>query len=91
MTDPSEVTISDAEVRRLLLRLGVHDNAASEIVARQALAAFLAERVPDALPTGDAVRQTVGPYMHAGALAWNQCRDAVLKGGVRWTAKQDEA
>jgi hypothetical protein len=73
MTDPSEVTISDAEVRRLLLRLGVHDNAASEIVARHALAAFLAARVPEKVTVVYA-----GQWPDDAALRFNACRDDVL-------------
>jgi hypothetical protein len=86
MTDPSEVTISDAEVRRLLLRLGVHDNAASEIVARKALAAFLAARVPGAkVRTGERFSRydQMGDFvLDEQARAVNEFRDAVLKGGV---------
>jgi hypothetical protein len=80
MTD--KPVISDAEVRTMLLRLGVHDNAASALVCSEALSAFLLARVPDeAKPEwyrndfGDEWEHPTSDY----ADAFNACREQVLQ------------
>ena len=73
MTD--KPVISDAEVRTMLLRLGVHDNAASALVCGEALSAFLLARVPDA-KTDD--RPRCCNMMLADG--FNACREQVLQG-----------
>lgn len=86
MTEPREVTVSDAEVQAF--RNAVLDTAyqrgpnptpeENDRAIRAALAAFLAARVPDAQD---------GPHSSVNlgimAAAHNACRDKVLKGGVR--------
>jgi len=77
MTDPSEVTISDAEVAEFRKTLADHmmrgfmPNTGSAY--RSALAAFLAPRVPDALPEDGRIVQG-----NDRAFGWNRHRDAVL-------------
>jgi hypothetical protein len=88
MTDPSEVKISDAEARQLR---SAWANAFMESgndmgATKQALAAFLAARVPGAkVRTGERLSRhdQMGAFvLDEQARAVNEFRDAVLKGGV---------
>ena len=74
MTDPREVTVSDEEISAIYKfcdELDAREDApAPREIFRQALAAFLAARVPDTKPNS-------GISLHVG---FNACRDKVLKG-----------
>jgi hypothetical protein len=71
MTDPSEVNISDAELDAARAAIN------SRTGLRQALSAFLARRVPDALPDDGMIRDA--SYGFAAA-AHNKLRTCVLNG-----------
>lgn len=76
MTKPSEVTVIDAEVEAIFIALGYsrrHPQQGEDI--RQALAAFLAARVPDAMKP---LSESLASKLEAGT--HNALRDAVLRG-----------
>jgi len=81
MTHPSEVTISDAEVAEFRTRL--NSNLTQGFIPkvadayREALAAFLAARVPDAPFQDPEMRND---YYLRHDEGFNKCRAAVLKG-----------
>jgi hypothetical protein len=82
MTHASEVTISDGEIDAIVAeKWRLQQSGASGYDSwRQALAAFLAARVPDAPKTMPEPRaETVDDGYRCGVI---DCRDAVLKGGV---------
>lgn len=70
MTDPREVTVTDGEIKAFLAAVNMTCPNALIPYFRQALAAFLAARVPDTKPNS-------GISLHVG---FNACRDKVLKG-----------
>jgi hypothetical protein len=81
MTNPSEVKISDAEIEALCDALGLLKCAPGSRWHKhygQALAAFLARRVPDEKP------RVFGPQIpaeaHNNRLGFNACRARVLAG-----------
>jgi hypothetical protein len=72
MTNPSEVVVSDVEMLQAIVTYKETGN------MRQALATFLAKRVPDAPPQdNDDCGECAGVW-HDG---FNACRERVLKGG----------
>ena len=77
MKTPSEVVVSDAEIETLTKDLGlaaiVDYGQHWRYLARQALAAFIAKRVPDA-------QDVFGVSSKAWSMGHNACRERVLTG-----------
>ena len=74
MTKASEVTVTDAEVEAFKQRVGVHIGIFESEIA-DALAAFLAKRVPDAI-----IYQDPDEIDEAQMTFHNALRAAVLRG-----------
>ena len=76
MTNPSEVVVSDAEVMAVFRAMNTTFPWEMVPVMRQALAAFLAKRVPDASKNGAHVYGDNDPE----GIGFNACRERVLQG-----------
>ncbi len=82
MTNASEVVVSDAEILIFAQAGGVpfgFEELKREKM-RQALAAFLAKRVPDANIERDDINDESGAFTNGFSAGFNACRAKVLRG-----------
>ncbi len=75
MTDPSEVVVSDEDIDFVECVMLKHQNLLGPEMMRQALAAFIAKRVPDAIDA-----RGKSDTMAAMVAGHNACRAKVLRG-----------
>lgn len=83
MTEPREVVVTDEEIKALLTAVNMTCPNALIPYFRQALAAFLAARVPDAINPETERHKADGftpREVSLVCLVYNSCRDRVLKG-----------
>lgn len=79
MTEPREVTVSDEQAAYHCIEMLLPCTAENLLNAKQALAAFLARRVPDAMDEQVWITKHVARGLPEN-IGHNACRDKVLKG-----------